>query len=109
MLEVKYNGQVLSQEELNEIADNFVLTRHARQRISERLPGLDIRGLIKSPLLAYYNTDGSVNVALNAFEYIVIGTDSAPYPVITFKERSHNSINIFQKQRLATKGVSRSP
>ena len=100
-------GQELTAEELREIAEHFVLTKHARQRIAERYPDIDIRKAIIHPLLAYYNTDGSINIALNSFEYIVIAPDS--YSVITFKEKSLNNIDIFAKRELAIKGYGRKP
>lgn len=100
-------GQELTAEELREIAEHFVLTKHARQRIAERYPDIDIRKAIIHPLLAYYNTDGSVNIALNSYEYIVVAPDS--YSVITFKEKSLNNIDIFAKREMAIKGYGRKP
>lgn len=100
-------GQELTTEELREIADNFILTHHAEQRITERYPNVDIRKAILHPILAYYNTDGSINIALNSYEYIVVAPNS--YHIITFKEKSLNNIDIFTKQQLAIKGYGRKP
>ena len=103
----KFRGELLTTEELKEIAENFVLTKHAEQRITERFAELNIEKAILNPLIAYFNTDGSINIALNTFEYLVIGTDQTPYRVITFKEKSHNNIDIFTKRKMAMQGKSR--
>ena len=100
-------GQELTAEELREIAENFILTKHARQRITERYPDIDIRRAIMHPLLAYYNTDGSINIALNGYEYIVVAPNS--YNIITFKEKSLNDIDIFTKREMAIRGYGRKP
>lgn len=100
-------GQELTAEELREIAEHFVLTKHARQRIAERYPDIDIRRAIMHPILAYFNTDGSVNIALNGYEYIVVAPNS--YHIITFKEKSLNDIDIFTKREMAIKGYGRKP
>jgi len=98
-------GQELTAEELREIAEHFVLTKHAKQRIAERYPDIDIRKAIMYPILAYYNTDGSVNIALNRYEYIVVAPNN--YHIITFKEKSLNDIDIFEKREMAIRGYGR--
>jgi hypothetical protein len=100
-------GQELTAEELREIAEHFVLTKHARQRITERHPDVDIRRAIMHPVLAYFNTDGSINIALNNYEYIVVAPND--YCIITFKEKSLNNIDIFAKREMAIKGYGRKP
>lgn len=104
---VKYRGELLTTEELKEIAENFELSRHAEQRIAERFADLNIHKAILNPLIAYFNTDGSINIALNSFEYLVISTDTKPYKVITYKEKSHNNIDIFTKRQMAVRGIGR--
>lgn len=104
---VKYRGELLTSNELKEIAENFILSRHAQERIAERFPELDIYKAILNPLIAYFNTDGSINIALNSFEYLVIATDRKPYKIITYKEKSHNNINVFIKRQMAMQGKSR--
>ena len=107
MLRVRHRGQRLNTSELEEIANNYIITKHAKERIHNRFPELNVTKAIKEPLLAYFNTDGSVNIALNEFEYLVVGTDRIPYPIITFKEKSHNNITIFEKQEMAQNGYNR--
>lgn len=98
-------GELLTTEELQDIAEHFTLSKHAEERITERYPDIDIRKAILHPVLAYYNTDRSINIAINGYEYIVI----APYEykVITFKEKSLNGIDIFAKRELAMQGKKR--
>lgn len=104
---VKYRGELLTTEELKEIAENFELSRHAEQRIAERFADLNIHKAILNPLIAYFNTDGSINIALNSFEYLVIATNQKPYKVITYKEKSHNNIDVFVKREMAMQGKGR--
>jgi hypothetical protein len=96
---------MLTTAELKEIAENFTLSRHASERIAERHSDIDIRQSILNPVLAYYNTDKSVNIAINEYEYLVVAPYT--YKVITFKEKSHNNINIFAKRELAKQGKKR--
>lgn len=63
--------------------------------------------MIRVRLLAYFNTDGSVNIAINGFEYLVVSLDRFPYRVVTFKEKSHNGIDIYSKRCLAQMGYCR--
>ena len=100
-------GELLTQTELEEIAERFIISRHAKQRITERYSNIDIKKAILNPVIAYYNTDGSVNIAINGFEYIVIS--SYDYVVVTFKERSFRGIDIFTKRELAVAGKGRRP
>lgn len=58
---------------LNEIANNYILTKHAKEM----------------------------------FEYLVVSLDRFPYRIITFKEKSHNGIDIYSKRYLAQMGYCR--
>lgn len=104
---IKYKGENVLQKDLIDIAEHFTLSFHARERIDERHPGLDIKNAILNSVLAYFNTDGTINCAINQYEYFVIATDKFPYKVITFKEKSWNSKTIFDKQRYARLGYAR--
>jgi len=106
-MKIKHRGQLLTAIELEEIADDYIITKHAQERIDTRYPDLDIEGTIRHPMLAYFNTDGSVNIALNKFEYLVVATDCKPYKIVTFKEKSHHNIDIFQKREMAQNGYNR--
>ena len=107
MIRVRHRGQLLKHNELNEIANNYILTKHAKEMIEKRCPNLNIKHSIKHPILAYFNTDGSVNIAINGFEYLVVSLDRFPYRIITFKEKSHNGIDIYSKRYLAQMGYCR--
>lgn len=96
---------------LNDIAYHFVLTKHAEERLAERFGTVDrqtIKEALLKPYLAYENTDGSYNIAINEWEYFVVKYNEHEQPiVITFKEKSHNSINIHEKLQLALAGYER--
>lgn len=100
-----HKGELLNDNELKEVAENFILSKHAEQRIAERYPNIDIKKAILHPVIAYYNTDKSINIAINGYEYIVVAPFT--YKVITFKEKSFNAIDIFAKRELAQKGIGR--
>ena len=106
-IEVKYRGEEVPQETLNYISENYILTKHATEMIQKRHEGIDVTESIKNPILAYFNTDGSINCAINEYEYFVIGTDCFPFRVITFKEKSWYCKNIFEKQSMAKDGFDR--
>lgn len=100
-------GQELTVEELSEIAEHLILSKHAEQRITERYPEINIHKAILHPLLAYFNTDGTINIALNGYEYMVVAVKSYGCKVITLKEKSLNNIDIFTKRDMAIRGYSR--
>lgn len=108
-MKVKYKGELLTTDELWDITDNFYLSYHARERIATRFPDLDVANAIRNPILAYYNTDGSMNIAINEYEYLVVIKTGNTYKVVTFKEKSHNNINIFKKREFALRGWDRVP
>jgi hypothetical protein len=98
-------------KELNDIAYHFILTKHAEERIQERFETLDrnkIKMSMLNSILSYKNTDNSFNIAINEFEYFVVKYNEYGIPIIiTFKERSHNNISVYDKYILALKGVMR--
>ena len=104
---VKYKGELLTVEELKEVAENFTLTYHSAERILSRNPKLNIYKTILNPLIAYFNTDGTINIALNEFEYLVVATNRKPYKIITYKEKSDNDVDVFVKREMAMRGKGR--
>ena len=100
-------GQKLEKWELEEIANNFSLSYHARQRLEERGKEIDVKNLILNSCLAYYNTDGTINIAKDKYFYLVVAIKTDGYTVVTYKEKSHNGITIFEKRALALRGVKR--
>lgn len=118
-LELKYSGELLSQNEINEILSNYRISRHAIERLYERsnilVEGygginftktkINIRNDISNNLyLAYFNTDGSVNIAIDEFNYYVFAKNEDCWLLQTFKEKSWNNITIDQKRKLAQLG-----
>ena len=102
-------GQLVGEKRLQEIAENFVISNHASQKIAERNPNINIKEIILNPLIAYYNTDGTINIALNEYEYLVVSRKkhNDTYNIITYKEKSHNNIDIFTKREMAMRGRGR--
>ena len=108
VLRMLNRGELLTQEELDYIADNYVLTNHAKEKVEERLRTItkkSIKHLIKNCMMAYYNTDGFVNIAINNYKYFVVN----PYTcgIITFKEPSHNGYTTTDKLNMARAGIMR--
>lgn len=106
-ISVKYRGEEVPKEDLEYIADNYILTRHANEMICKRHEGIDIVESIKHPMIAYFNTDGSINCAVNEDEYFVIATDVFPFRIVTFKEKSWYGKNVFEKRKMAMDGFDR--
>jgi hypothetical protein len=94
----------LSKAEIKEIYGQLEITNHARKRMIER--GADITDFLKSNF-AYVNVDGSINVAVNDYEYIVVVKKPDCYLIITYKEPSKNGITIGQKYMIALNGRQR--
>lgn len=124
------NGKVLTRRELRVVLHNFSFSHHAIERLKDRNNNLVVnnyKGTVdflltkenvideieNNLLIAYCNTDGSVNVAINEFNYYVFEPtkDSKYFPyvwtMVTFKEPSENKINIFEKWDLAKNNIDR--
>ena len=104
------NNFILTPKELQQIADNFIITAHAKKRIKERLQTTDtetIKELIIKPHLAWRNTDNTINLAINSTQYFVIKKDYKKYVIITFKEHSKNNITTDTKFAMAFWGKRR--
>lgn len=104
MLRHLKHGEKLNRKEIIEIANNYRLTLHAQKRKAERMPNVNLQRAIRNSILAYFNTDGTINIAFDNYTYIVVDTS---YKVITIKEKSHNNINIWVKYNLAKNGIHR--
>lgn len=108
-MEIKHKGEELTLSERKEILDHLYFSKHARERLEQRLP-VCIDELIMNPKLAYFNTDGSVNIAADDYNYLVVAYNEKykNWTVVTWKEKSwHPTNTIFEKQRLAQKGADR--
>lgn len=113
------NGNPVSNGSLIFIVENFELSNPSLQRMKERgildkndtyeVAHTKVKRLIYKPFLAYYNTDGSVNICIDKYRYFVFEYhfDEKNYHCVTFKEESHNGFTVLDKQRLAKEGVPR--
>lgn len=98
----------LTQQELNYIANNYIVSKHAIDRLRERFYASKskVKDSIIHSDLAYINTDGSINVKLNNTEYYyVFIKNNNVYKMITCKHPSDNGYTLQQKFELAMKGI----
>lgn len=105
---IKYRGEELTPAELQEIADNFYISKHAKERLRER-GYVNIRDLVLNPLVAYFNTDGSINVAQDEYNYLVFvwSERHQNFTLVTWKEESWYGKTVFDKQKMAKNGYER--
>lgn len=123
---IKNKGKVVDLDFLKKhILDNYDITVHALDKMKSRVDKVKLydedieivkQNILKSLIdkygkskitLAYINTDGSINVAITPYDYYVfdLNKDETGWTLITFKEKSWNSINIFEKLKLARQGI----
>lgn len=107
-MEIKHRGENLTREELREIANNFHISFHCRQRLEEK-GHVDVKQLILNPMVAYFNTDGSVNIASDRWHYLVAAysEDYGNWNIITWKNNSWYDQDVYDKQNLAKRGIAR--
>ena len=109
----KFNkgGQLVSKELLEYISKHYYVGYHASERLKERGQDItDITKVILNPTLAYYNTDGSINLGVDDYRYFVIIKEGQNYKIITFKEtRIEPRVSIYERRELALKGIDRRP
>jgi len=103
-LRMLHNGELLLPTELEEISKNFRLSYHVENQLRDRGISLDLAPLFKNPFLAYYNTDGSINIARNDYEYFVVAKGDDCFVVVTFKEKSINGFTVTDKRNFALEG-----
>lgn len=121
---ISKKGQDVEEKIIKELKTNFYLTSHAEEQLQKRSHLLvskanyaidyvktkdKIREAIDERVLAYYNTDGTINIAINEWNYFVFAycEKSNNWALITYKEMSWNSKNIFEKQQMAKQGYER--
>lgn len=101
-------GEELTKEELAEIYYHLYITSHAKERLKQRNSNInEVLKTIRNPFLAYFNTDGSINIAPNNWQCYVISNKNkyGNYCLITYKEEVWLSMK--EKQILAKKGIDR--
>lgn len=117
----KYAGKTVSKGVLHYISDHFELYYHSICRMKDRgflkdVPDFDnatikkvVKQVIYNPYLAFYNTDGTINICIDENHYFVFAynPDEKNYTCITYKESSKNGYTVNDKILLAKKGVIR--
>lgn len=123
-VENKLNGEIVSQEVIDEIKMRITITNHALKRLEWRSGMVvrfengainyketirNIKYRINHRILAYYNTDGTINIAINRYNYFVFAKDEERnvWVLITYKEQSYNDNDVFYKRKLALQGIER--
>ena len=124
-------GEQIESEVLEHILNNFFLSSHSIEKLNDRSNLLIkykdgnvnkkltkaniINDIRQNMVLAYYNTDGSVNIAVSEYNYYVFEyqDESASeyvqdkWRLVTYKEPSWYGINIYDKQQMAKNGYDR--
>lgn len=120
----KLHGQDIGSKIFNEIKSNYMISRHAQEQLQSRSDLLvlfddgrinfgatkkNINAAMDDSILAYFNTDGSVNIALTEYYYFVFAynEERGNWTMVTYKETSWYGINIFEKQKMALDGFDR--
>lgn len=110
-------GHTLTDNDIDAIVNNFTISRHAAQRMVER--GLfdtvpkdihnQVRRYISNNCLAFWNEDGTANIAVDIDHYFVIqySYTKNSYVVLTYNTTSENGYNIFDKREMASAGLSK--
>lgn len=119
------SGNIATVALIDDIKSNFHISKHAIEQLGKRADGIlkkdrfdnVIFGATKRAIcedidrniLAYINTDGSVNIAVSDWEYYVFAHDDERenWNLITYKELSWYGNNIHDKLELARKGYAR--
>lgn len=98
-------GQDLTVDELREVAQHLIISKHAKQRIKERYTNLNVQKAILKPTVAFFNIDGTIYIGLNGYEHLVIDIKPYGYKLVTIKQKSFMNVSIFDKQNLAKAGA----
>lgn len=103
------HGKLVERSELEQIANHFIISAHAKYRILERGKDLgDLKTILLNPSLAYYNTDGSINLGIDDYRYFVIIPKAHSYLILTLKETIQEPrTTIYERRELAKKGKKR--
>ena len=126
------NGQEVPQEFIARMLKGFHISKHAIEEMKKRTSlgelvtykeneteissiidfrrtCYNIRKMIEKRILAYINTDGSVNIAITDYDYFVFAYDYKKdrWTLITWKEKSWYDKSIWQKKRMAEVGFGR--
>lgn len=126
------NGQEVPQEFITRMLRGFHISKHAIEEMKNRTSlgelvayvkngteisstidfrrtCYNIRKMIEKKILAYINTDGSINIAITDYDYFVFAYSHRKdrWTLITWKEKSWYDKSIWQKKRMAEVGYDR--
>ena len=127
------HGQDVNKDFIDSILSNVRLSRHSIEEMRVRTsfvnlvvdkdetfedgtPKVDfaktienIKSAISKYVLAYINTDGSINVALSDYDYFVFAynEERENWTLVTFKEKSWYDKTIWEKRQMALNGFDR--
>ena len=93
----KYDGSLLSGTERVELAERTSPTIHAKKRIKERCPNLDIFNAIMESSLVYWNQYGYIVVSLPNERSLIIDCN---YNLVTVRNPSCNMYTNADRQLL---------
>ena len=117
------HGKLVAKGVIEHIKNNYFISSHAQEQLRARTEmlvenekGINffktkklINAAIDNNILAYFNTDGSVNIALGDYEYFVFSYNENRdnWTMVTYKEPSWYGISIQQKRKMAIDGFDR--
>lgn len=102
-----YN-MLVSRKKIEYIANNIIITEHAKKRIEERLgENTNIKRLILNSPFWFRNNDGYINIAIDQNLYFVVAEDNPNFFLVTVKRPSLNGYDIMDKFVLAYMGKER--
>ena len=103
-----YN-MLVGKKKIEYIAHNIIISNHAKNRMEKRLnknKKTICKMILNSPMW-YRNNDGTINIAINRYNYFVVSEKNNKYYLITIKEKSNNKYDITDKFVFAYAGLKR--
>ena len=99
---------MISRKKIEYIANNIVISEHAKIRIEERLGhNVNIKQMILNSPLWFRNTDECITIAIDQNRYFVVREFEDHFLLITVKEASKNGYDVMDKFVLAYSGKER--
>lgn len=126
-LDKMHAGDEVKIDEVIELLRDCYITKHAIQRMTQRGDlvvynvdnhkinwrdtFINIKFAIRNSLVSYVNIDidgnKSINCCIDEYNYFVFApSQDGGWCMVTYKEPSHNKINVFEKQKMAMNGFA---